>query len=150
MRAVVQRVKAASVTLQETGEVSGRIERGLMILLGVGKGDSVADAAWLAEKIAGLRIFEDEAGKMNKSVVDIGGAALVVSQFTLYGDCRKGRRPGFDQAAPPEVAEALYQEFVGVLKRQIPVECGVFRTDMLVDISNDGPVTMLLDSSKTF
>lgn len=150
MRAVVQRVKAASVTLQETGEVSGRIERGLMILLGVGKGDGAADAAWLAEKIAGLRIFEDEAGKMNKSVVDIGGAALVVSQFTLYGDCRKGRRPGFDQAAPPEIAEELYQEFVGVLKRQISVECGVFRTDMLVEISNDGPVTMLLDSSKTF
>ncbi|MBQ3180485.1 MAG: D-tyrosyl-tRNA(Tyr) deacylase [Firmicutes bacterium] len=150
MRAVVQRVKSAAVTLQETGEVTGSIGRGLMILLGVGKGDTAADAAWLADKIAGLRIFEDEAGKMNKSAVDIGGSALVVSQFTLYGDCRKGRRPGFDQAAPPELAEALYQSFVEVLERQLPVACGVFRTDMLVEINNDGPVTLLLDSEKNF
>lgn len=150
MRAVVQRVKSASVTLQETGEVTGSIDRGLMILLGVGKGDAAADAVWLADKIAGLRVFEDEEGRMNKSAVDIGGSALVVSQFTLYGDCRKGRRPGFDQAAPPELAEELYQSFVAALRKHLPVECGVFRTDMLVEINNDGPVTLLLDSEKTF
>lgn len=150
MRAVVQRVSSASVTLQETGEVTGSIGRGLMVLLGVGRGDTEADAVWLAEKIAGLRIFEDANGKMNKSAVDIGGAALVVSQFTLYGDCRKGRRPGFDQAAPPELAEELYRSFVAVLERSLPVACGVFRTDMLVEINNDGPVTLLLDSERNF
>lgn len=150
MRAVVQRVKSAAVTLQETGVVSGRIGRGVVVLLGVGQQDTEADAVWLADKILNLRIFEDEAGKMNKSVLDIGGEVLAVSQFTLFGDCRHGRRPGFSDAAAPEEAERLYQHFVELLRNSINVGTGVFRTDMLVEINNDGPVTLLIDSKKTF
>ena len=150
MRAVVQRVKSAAVTLQETGVESGRIGRGVVVLLGVGQQDTEADAVWLADKILNLRIFEDEAGKMNKSVLDIGGEVLAVSQFTLFGDCRHGRRPGFSDAAAPEEAERLYQHFVELLRKNINVDTGVFRTDMLVEINNDGPVTLLIDSKKTF
>lgn len=150
MRAVVQRVKSAAVTLQETGVVSGKIGRGVVVLLGVGQQDTEADAVWLADKILNLRIFEDETGKMNKSVLDIGGEVLAVSQFTLFGDCRHGRRPGFSDAAAPEEAERLYQHFVELLKKSINVGTGVFRTDMLVEINNDGPVTLLIDSKKTF
>ncbi|MBQ2887912.1 MAG: D-tyrosyl-tRNA(Tyr) deacylase [Firmicutes bacterium] len=150
MRAVVQRVKSAAVTLQETGVEIGRIGRGVVVLLGVGQQDTEADAVWLADKILNLRIFEDEAGKMNKSVLDIGGEVLAVSQFTLFGDCRHGRRPGFSDAAAPEEAERLYQHFVELLRKNINVDTGVFRTDMLVEINNDGPVTLLIDSKKAF
>lgn len=150
MRAVVQRVKSAAVTLQETGVESGRIGRGVVVLLGVGQQDTEADAVWLADKILNLRIFEDEAGKMNKSVLDIGGEVLAVSQFTLFGDCRHGRRPGFSDAAAPQEAERLYQHFVELLQKSVNVGTGVFRTDMLVEINNDGPVTLLIDSKKTF
>lgn len=150
MRAVVQRVKSAAVTLQETGVESGRIGRGVVVLLGVGQQDTEADAVWLADKILNLRIFKDEAGKMNKSVLDIGGEVLAVSQFTLFGDCRHGRRPGFSDAAAPEEAERLYQHFVELLRKNINVDTGVFRTDMLVEINNDGPVTLLIDSKKAF
>lgn len=129
---------------------NGRIGRGVVVLLGVGQQDTEADAVWLADKILNLRIFEDEAGKMNKSVLDIGGEVLAVSQFTLFGDCRHGRRPGFSDAAAPEEAERLYQHFVELLKKSINVGTGVFRTDMLVEINNDGPVTLLIDSKKTF
>ena len=152
MRAVVQRVKSAGVTLQGKGEFVGGIDQGLAILLGVGNGDTEADCQYMAEKIANLRIFEDEAGKMNLSVLDIGGEILAVSQFTLYGDCRHGRRPGFTEAARPEIAEPLYEKFVEILREQygLHVETGVFRTDMLVVFANDGPVTMLVDSRKEF
>lgn len=149
MRAVVQRVTSSSVTVEE--EVTGKIALGLMVLLGVAEGDTDKDAKYLAEKIAGLRIFEDEDGKMNLSVADVGGGMLVVSQFTLLGDCRKGRRPGFAAAAGPEEAERLYEQFVAIVRQQgIAVECGRFRTHMEVSLVNDGPVTMLLDSGKHF
>ena len=149
MRAVVQRVSRASVTI--AGEVVGKIDAGLMVLLGVANGDAAADAVYLAEKIAGLRIFEDDVGKMNLSVRDVGGAMLVVSQFTLLGDCRGGRRPGFSDAAPPEQAVALYETFVAeVRKLEVPVQTGRFREHMEVELVNDGPVTLLLDSRKTF
>ena len=149
MRAVVQRVSRASVLVD--GQVTGAIESGLMVLLGVGREDTPEDAASIAEKIAHLRIFEDEQGKMNRSLLDTGGAALLVSQFTLYGDARKGRRPGFDQAAPPEKANALYEECVRALRAlSVRVETGVFRAHMAVKLVNDGPVTILLDSAKLF
>jgi D-tyrosyl-tRNA(Tyr) deacylase len=129
------------------GEVAGSIGRGLLVLLGVGQGDSEKQAHWLADKIAGLRIFEDDAGKMNLSVEDVGGSALVVSQFTLYGDCRKGRRPSFTGAAPPEEADRLYQAFVARLReRGLPVETGVFQAMMQVHLVNDGPVTVVVES----
>lgn len=147
MRIVLQRVRGASVTV--AGEEISRIGRGLAVLLGVGKGDTEADAAKLADKVAMLRIFEDEQGKMNLSLLDIGGAALVVSQFTLYADCKKGRRPGFDQAAPPEEADKLYNKFVENLRGLgVPVRTGRFQAKMLFEIQNDGPVTVLLDSDK--
>jgi D-tyrosyl-tRNA(Tyr) deacylase len=150
MRAVVQRVKSGSVTLQESGQRVGAVGKGLVVLLGVGRGDSEADAVWLADKIINLRIFEDEEGKMNKSLLDVGGELLAVSQFTLYGDCRRGRRPGFSDAAAPEEANALYEFFVAELRKSVTVATGVFQTDMLVEINNDGPVTLLLDSRKNF
>lgn len=150
MRAVVQRVKSSQVTQQDSGQVSGVIGRGLNVLLGVADGDTAADAKYLAEKIVNLRIFEDENDKLNLSVQDIGGSVLAVSQFTLLADCRHGRRPSFTAAAKPAEAEALYRVFVGEVARAVPVETGVFRTDMLVDIANDGPVTILLDSKKEF
>jgi D-tyrosyl-tRNA(Tyr) deacylase len=144
MRAVVQRVSRAAVTVE--GRVVGAIERGLAILVGVRGGDTEAQAQWLASKIATLRIFDDDEGKLNRSVLDIGGGALVVSQFTLYGDARKGRRPSYDQAAPPEVAEPLIRHLVERLEAQgVAVQTGVFRAHMLVEIHNDGPVTILLE-----
>jgi D-tyrosyl-tRNA(Tyr) deacylase len=149
MRAVVQRVSKARVTVE--GRVTGEIGAGLMILLGVGREDNVEAAAYLAEKSANLRIFNDAEGKMNRSLIDIGGAALVVSQFTLYGDARSQRRPGFTRAAPPEEANRLYEEFVRVLRGlNVSVETGVFQTHMEVELTNDGPVTILLDSEKLF
>ena len=151
MRAVVQRVQRGKVTLQETGQVISEIGQGYVVLLGVGLEDNEADSSYLAEKIAHLRVFEDEAGKMNRSILDIGGEVLVVSQFTLYGDCRKGRRPSFTAAGKPDVADRLYEVFVQELKKwQVPVATGQFQTDMLVEIANDGPVTMLLDGKKLF
>jgi len=149
MRAVVQRVSEASVVVD--GQTVGEIYQGLMVLLGVAQGDTSMDAIYLAEKTSGLRIFEDEQGKMNRSVEDISGSVLVVSQFTLLGDCRKGRRPGFTDAARPELADNLYEEYVASLRqRGINVATGVFRADMKVGLVNDGPVTMLLDSRKQF
>jgi D-tyrosyl-tRNA(Tyr) deacylase len=149
MRAVVQRVSRASVTVE--GRVTGEIGNGLMILLGVGREDTPAVAASLAEKVANLRIFEDEQGKMNRSLLDVKGAALVVSQFTLYGDARGQRRPSFISAAPPEKAKALYEEFtVGLQGLGVTVATGVFQTMMSVELVNEGPVTILLDSDKTF
>jgi len=145
VRAVVQRVSSARVEID--GEVAGSIGRGLLVLLGVGHGDSEKQAHWLADKIAGLRIFEDDAGKMNLSVEEVAGSALVVSQFTLYGDCRKGRRPSFTGAAPPEEADRLYQVFVNRLKeRGLPVSTGVFQAMMQVHLVNDGPVTVVVES----
>jgi D-tyrosyl-tRNA(Tyr) deacylase len=132
-------------------EVVGRIDGGLLVLLGVAKDDTPVDAEYLAAKIVGLRIFEDENGKMNRSVVEIGGAVLVVSQFTLYGDARKGKRPSFDDAAPPPIANELYQVFVqNVREAGVPCETGRFQAMMQVDLVNDGPVTILLDSKRTF
>ncbi len=149
MRAVVQRVLEASVKVD--GEIVGQIEQGLLVFLGVATDDTQTDVVTLSEKIAGLRIFEDDDGKMNRSVVEVSGSMLVVSQFTLLGDCRKGKRPSFIAAAPPEMADALYQRFVAEIKGyQIPVQTGRFRADMKVSLINDGPVTMLLDSRKLF
>lgn len=149
MRAVLQRVSEARVRVG--GEVVGEIARGLLVLLGVGQGDGPADARFLAEKTAGLRIFEDAQGKMNLSVTEVAGAALVVSQFTLYGDCRQGRRPGFSAAAPPAQADALYQQYVECLRALgLPVATGVFQAEMAVELVNEGPVTLLLDSRKEF
>ena len=146
MRAVVQRVSRSSVTVE--GEVVGAVDRGVMVLLGVTHGDREEQARWLASKIAGLRIFEDAEGKMNRSLLDIGGGALVISQFTLYGDCRKGRRPSFSTAARPEIAEPLVEQFAEYLRQEgiQPVESGVFGAYMQVEIHNDGPVTIWLDS----
>jgi D-tyrosyl-tRNA(Tyr) deacylase len=149
MRAVIQRVKRASVEVNN--QKIAHIHAGLLILLGIEKPDDLADAEYLAGKSADLRIFEDDAGKMNRSLLDTGGAALIVSQFTLLGDCRKGRRPGFSQAAPPEQAIPLYQHFIAQLKSVgVPVETGQFQADMQVELVNDGPVTILLDSQKQF
>ena len=149
MRAVVQRVTRGSVTVG--GGLAGEIGRGLVVLLGVGQGDGPEDAAYLAEKIAGLRVFEDEKGKMNLSLLETGGSVLAVSQFTLYGDCRKGRRPSFSEAAPPQEAERLYEYFIEELeKRGLRVARGSFGEHMTVEIINDGPVTLLLDSRKIF
>lgn len=149
MRAVVQRVKHSQVTVEE--EIVGKIQSGLMVLLGVEDGDDSKDVQYMIDKVANLRIFEDEDEKMNCSIKDVGGDILAVSQFTLLGDCRKGRRPSFIKAARPEAANNLYEAFVaGVRADGITVETGVFQADMLVDIANDGPVTILLDSKKQF
>jgi D-aminoacyl-tRNA deacylase len=149
MRAVVQRVSRAKVTVE--GRVTGEIGAGLMVLLGVGRDDSPAVAEALAEKVANLRIFEDEQGKMNRSLLDMRGTALVVSQFTLYGDARGQRRPSFISAAPPELAAALYEEFNKALRALgVIVATGVFQAMMSVELVNEGPVTILLDSDKTF
>jgi D-tyrosyl-tRNA(Tyr) deacylase len=149
MRAVLQRVSRARVTVD--GRVTGEITAGLMILLGVGKQDSSAIAASLAEKAANLRIFEDSQQKMNLSLLDVKGAALVVSQFTLYGDARGQRRPSFISAAPPELARQLYEEFCEALRRLgVIVATGIFQAMMSVELVNEGPVTVLLDSEKTF
>ena len=149
MRAVVQRVKRAAVRVE--GEVVGRIGTGLVVLVGVGKGDTEASGEALAEKIAHLRVFDDDGGRMNRSVLEAGGQALCVSQFTLYGDCRKGRRPSYDHAASPEQALLLYESFVNSLRAQeIPTETGQFRARMDVELVNDGPVTLLLDSDRIF
>jgi D-aminoacyl-tRNA deacylase len=149
MRAVVQRVSRARVTVEE--RVTGEIGAGLMVLLGVGREDSPAVAASLADKVANLRIFEDDQGKMNRSLLDVKGAALVVSQFTLYGDARGQRRPSFISAAPPERAAALYEEFNKALRGLgITVATGIFQAMMSVELVNEGPVTILLDSDKTF
>jgi D-tyrosyl-tRNA(Tyr) deacylase len=144
MRALIQRVSRASVTVD--GSVVGAIDHGLVVLVGVTHGDSQEEADWLARKIAGLRIFEDREGKMNVGLLDVEGEALVVSQFTLYADARKGRRPSFVDAAPPEVAEPLVSYFVDALRRyHVPVEEGVFGAMMMVEIHNDGPVTIMLE-----
>lgn len=149
MRAVIQRVDKAKVTVD--GKIVGEISRGLMVLVGVVEGDTEKDVQYLADKVTGLRIFEDEAEKMNLSVKDIGGEILSVSQFTLYGDCRKGKRPSFDKAAKPETAIVLYEKFNELCRQQnIKVETGVFGAHMLVELANNGPVTILLDSSKMF
>ncbi len=145
MRAVVQRVGSAQVTVDE--HVVGQIGRGLLVLLGVAPDDGDDQIAWVAEKVAGLRIFPDDEGKMNRSLLDLGYGALVVSQFTLYGDVRKGKRPSFVKAAPPEHAEPVYERFCAALAAcGVPVERGVFRADMQVSLVNDGPVTLVIDS----
>jgi len=147
MRIVVQRVTEAHVEVD--GEAVGAIGRGLLVLVGVAKPDTPADADYLADKVVGLRIFPDEAGKMNRSVLEAGGALLVISQFTLYGDCRKGRRPSFDMAAGVEQARALYERFMdGCRARNVPVQSGVFQASMAVHLVNDGPVTIICESSR--
>ena len=144
MRTVIQRVRQASVSVD--GEVIGEIKHGVVVLVGVADGDTEEDAEWLARKIAGLRIFEDQEGKMNAGLLEVGGAALVVSQFTLYADASKGRRPSFTDAAPPQVAEPLIEHFVNALREHdVPVETGVFGAYMQVEIHNDGPVTILIE-----
>lgn len=149
MRAVLQRVARARVTVD--GATVGEIGKGWLVLLGVKATDTATDVEYLADKTLNLRAFPDEEGKMNRSVLDVGGSLLVVSQFTLYGDCRKGRRPGFSEAAPPAQADELYQSFVAKLKEaHAPVATGKFQTHMDVELVNDGPVTLLIDSSKGF
>jgi D-tyrosyl-tRNA(Tyr) deacylase len=149
MRAVVQKVSRASVTVE--GRVTGEIAAGLTVLLGVGREDTPATAASMAEKVANLRIFEDDQGKMNRSLLDVKGSALVVSQFTLYGDARGQRRPSFISAASPEKAKALYEEFTRAMQALgVSVATGIFQTMMSVELVNEGPVTILLDSDKTF
>ncbi|MFK7927851.1 MAG: D-aminoacyl-tRNA deacylase [Myxococcota bacterium] len=145
MRAVLQRVTRASVTVD--GAIVGAIDTGLLVLLGVGPDDTETQVQWLARKVAGLRIFEDDAGKMNHSVLDIDGAALVVSQFTLYGDVRKGRRPSFVGAAHPDLANPMYERFCEALSSLgVPVQKGIFAADMKVELLNDGPVTLVIDT----
>ncbi len=149
MRAVVQRVKHASVKVD--GKLVGSIGNGLLVFLGVERDDGQEDLEYIVDKVAGLRVFEDENGKMNLSVQDVGGAVLAVSQFTLYGDCRKGRRPSFTQAAPPDMAKRYYDLFVERIGQLgIPVATGIFQAKMEVSLLNDGPVTILLDSKRTF
>ena len=146
MKAVIQRVTRASVAVD--GKVVGQIRGGLLVLLGVAKGDTEVDLRYLVEKIPALRIFSDESGKMNRSLAEIGGGLLAISQFTLLGDTRKGRRPGFDQAADPATAKRLFEQFVGTLRKStdLTIEAGVFGAHMKVELLNDGPVTFILDS----
>jgi D-tyrosyl-tRNA(Tyr) deacylase len=145
MRAVVQRVAAARVEV--AGEIVGQIEKGLVAFIGIGKGDGEAEARWLADKIVEMRVFEDDAGKMNRAIAEVSGGLLLVSQFTLYGDTSRGRRPGFDRAMAPAEAEKLYDHFVTLVRaRHSPVATGRFRADMRVLVDNDGPVTLLLDT----
>lgn len=147
MRIVIQRVSHASVTVE--GETVGKIGEGILILLGVADGDTEDDIKYLADKAAGLRIFRDENDKMNLSLMDIGGEALVVSQFTLYGDCKKGKRPSFDKAGKPEFANMMYEKFVEYMRTIVPkVECGIFGADMKVDLLNNGPVTLIIESKE--
>jgi D-aminoacyl-tRNA deacylase len=149
MRAVVQRVSRAQVSVD--GEIIGQTGLGMLVLLGVGGEDAEADAIYLAEKITGLRVFEDDQGKMNRGVVDVNGSILAVSQFTLYGDVRRGKRPSFDDAAPPEKARQLYEFFVEKIRAAgLRCETGRFQATMKVELTNEGPVTILLDSKKTF
>lgn len=149
MRAVVQRVKEASVKVDS--KVVGKIDKGLLVFLGVGKGDDSKDIEYMVNKIVGLRIFQDKDNRMNLSLEDIGGEILIVSQFTLYGDVRKGRRPSFTKSAHPDIGERLYEEFIDMVKsREIKVEKGIFGADMDINLVNDGPVTILLDSNKKF
>ena len=145
MKVVLQRVNRASVTVQ--GKLVAAMERGLLVLLGVGKKDTTADADYLVAKTLGLRVFPDDEGRMNRSLVEIGGSLMVVSQFTLYGDCRKGRRPSFDDAAAPDAARLLYDYFCEAARRQgIDVRTGVFQASMQVELVNDGPVTLIYES----
>ena len=149
MRCVVQRVTSSSVTVN--GETSGAIGAGLMVLIGISADDTEADLRYMAEKVPNLRIFDDENGVMNRSVLDVGGSILAVSQFTLYGDARGGRRPSYIRAAKPDKADALYEQLIARWREKgVHVETGVFRTDMMVALVNDGPVTILLDSEKAF
>jgi len=147
MRAVVQRVKRSHVEVD--GKITGQISKGLMVLLGISEDDKTEDIEYMVDKVVNLRIFEDDDNKMNLSLLDVGGEILVASQFTLYGDCRKGRRPSFVRAAKPEKAQELYNKFIERLKeKNINVQCGIFQADMTVYIENDGPVTLIVDSEK--
>ncbi|BBE31377.1 D-aminoacyl-tRNA deacylase [Tepiditoga spiralis] len=150
MRAVIQRVLNASVAVDE--KTVGSIKNGILVLLGISPEDTEKDIKWLADKILGLRIFEDEQEKMNKSLLDINGELLIISQFTLYGDCRKGKRPSFTLSAKPELAKKMYDKFVNYIinNYDIKVETGIFQADMKVSLVNDGPVTFMLDSTKLF
>ena len=149
MRVVIQRVLQAQVEVNS--QTVGQIDKGFLVYLGVGKEDTIKDAEFIAEKLVNLRIFPDEAGKMNRSLLDVGGAILLVSNFTLHGDCRKGRRPGFDNAAEPQLAQQLYEKVADLIAQHgVPVEKGVFGEYMHVTSTNDGPVTFLLDSTKLF
>lgn len=146
MKLVIQRVSEARVTVKE--DTVGEIDRGLLVLVGVGRDDTEADAQYLVDKLLGLRIFPDEQDKMNRNIQEAGGSLLLVSQFTLYGDCRRGRRPSFDGAAPPDRAQALFQYFVEAARRgPVPVETGIFQASMRVHLVNEGPVTILMDSA---
>ena len=149
MRAVIQRVSRAEVRVE--GRTVGSVGKGFLVLLGVARGDEEEDARFMADKVAGLRVFEDAAGKMNLALADVGGGLLVVSQFTLLGDARKGNRPSFVDAAPPEVGDALYQRVCELLRhKRLPVATGIFRAQMEVELTNDGPITILLDSRRAF
>ena len=148
MRAVCQRVKRASVEVEN--KTVGAIGAGLLVFLGVAPGDTDDDIAYIVKKCTGLRVFEDEAGKMNKSVLDIGGSILLISQFTLHGDARKGFRPSFSSAAPPDIAIPLYEKTIAAFRKQVHTETGVFGAQMQVELINDGPVTILLDSERLF
>ncbi|MFN6992134.1 MAG: D-aminoacyl-tRNA deacylase [Fervidobacterium sp.] len=149
MRAVVQRVTQASVSVDN--KIVGMINNGIVVFLGVGNEDTFEDVKYLADKIVNLRIFDDEAGKMNLSLLDVKGEALIISQFTLFGDCRKGRRPSYSDSAPPQLAQELYEKFIQAVRSyNVSVQTGIFAAHMLVTIHNDGPVTLLLDSKKVF
>jgi D-aminoacyl-tRNA deacylase len=148
MKAVIQRVRHASVTVE--GRVTGRIGPGLLVFVGVGPDDGGRDVEFIADKVVNLRVFEDDGGKMNRSVTDIGGAVLLISQFTLFGDCRKGRRPDFTAAGPPALAQSVYNDVIEAVRQKgVGVQTGVFAADMQIEALNDGPVTLLLDSRKS-